>query len=402
MPDAAPDPGVEAAIDPPGLPAEAAPEMPPADATPATEAEMAVADPNSPLAVAVAGAEFDGVALLDFLQFFAEFTAIPVTVHFDALRHAGLSPDSQVNLQLDAASAGQLLQNALDPVGLTYTFANGQIVIGPATDVDKEIESRSYDVSDLAETPEQTTALAMLIQVTIEPGTWQEAGGVGVLTLGDQSLEIEQSPAVQFEVARLLDRLRTARGLLPRSDIAREWLTNVPVFATLDQILQDKRITLNFSDPVALTTILDRLQNETEVRLLVDWESTRDADWRPNSPATLSATDTTVDQLLDTWLTPKQLGYQIVDEQVIQISSLTALTARSEVDVYRLTVNAAKTVDAIVPELKQALGEAAVSAAGGAFAFEPTSGCLVTRLPQPLQRQAYRWLSAHGHLEPTP
>lgn len=401
MADAAPDADVTVPVNPPEVPANPAPDAPPADVPPAVEPNTAVTDPNSPLALAVAGAEFDGVALVDFLQFFATYTTIPVTVDFDAVRQAGLADDALVNLQLEATSAGQLLQNALEPVGLAYTFANGQILVGPAKDVRKEIESRSYDVSDLAETPEQVTALVMLIHATIEPATWQEAGGLGVLTQEEQSLDVEQSVAVHFEIARLLDRLRTGRGLLPRSDIARELLTTEPVFAALEPMLRDKRLTLNFSDPTELMTVLERLRNETEVRLLVDWESTRDADWRPTTPTTLSATDAPVGQLLDTWLTPMQLGYRVVDGQVIQIASLAFLTTRGEVEVYRLTTDAAKKVDAIVPGLKQELGESAVSAAGGAFAFEPASRCLVMRLPQPLQRQAHRWLSSHGHLEPT-
>jgi hypothetical protein len=214
-------------------------------------------------------------------------------------------------------------------------------------------------------------------------------------------LDVEQTIAVHFEVARLLDRLRTARGLLPRSELARELLTNVPLFAPLEQLLQEKRITLNFSDPTDLLTVLDRLRSETEVRLVVNWDSTRDTDWRPHSLTTLSATDTAVGQLLDAWLAPKQLGYRVVDAHLIEIASLAALATHSEVEVYQLTAAAAKGIEAVVQGLKQELGEPAVSAAGGVFAFEPTSRCLVARLPQPLQRQAYRWLSSHGHLEPT-
>jgi hypothetical protein len=404
MTDTAPETDGTTTIDPPEVPADTAPDTPPADATPVAEPGEpgpADADPNAPLTLTVAGAEFDGVALLDFLQFFAEFTATPVTVDFDAMRYAGLAHDALVNLQLEATTAGSMLQTALEPIGLTFAYTNGQIRVGPAADVDKEIESRSYDVSDLADTPEQTTALSMLIQATLEPATWQEAGGLGAVTMNDQSMDVEQTIAVHFEVARLLDRLRTARGLLPRSELARELLTNVPLFAPLEQLLQEKRITLNFSDPTDLLTVLDRLRSETEVRLVVNWDSTRDADWQPHSLTTLVATDTAVGQLLDAWLAPKQLGYRVVDEHLIEIASLAALATHSEVEVYQLTADAAKGIEAVVQGLKQELGEPAVSAAGGVFAFEPTSRCLVARLPQPLQRQAYRWLSSHGHLEPT-
>ena len=404
MTDTAPKTEGTTTAGPPEATADTAPDSPPADATPVAEPGdpgPAVADPNSPLTLTVAGAEFDGVALLDFLQFFAEYTATPVTVDFDALRHAGLAHDALVNLQLEATTAGPMLQTALESIGLTFAYVNRQIQVGPAADVEREIESRSYDVSDLADTPEQTTALSMLIQATLEPATWQEAGGLGAVTMNDQSLDVEQTIAVHFEVARLLDRLRTARGLLPRSELARELLTNVPLFAPLEQRLQEKRITLNFSDPTDLQTVLDRLRSETEVRLVVNWDSTRDVDWQPHSLTTLVATDTAVGQLLDAWLAPKQLGYRVVDEHLIEIASLAALATHSEVEVYRLTADAAKGIEAVVQGLKLELGEPAVSAAGGVFAFEPTSRCLVARLPQPLQRQAHRWLSSHGHLEPT-
>jgi len=386
--------------EPPSAPSAVTPASPAGDAPSETEPGGAPVDPNSPLTRAVAAAEFEGVALLDFLQFFAEFTAIPVTVDFDAIRRAGLPYEAAVNLQLDATTAGQLLQHALDPLGLKFTFSNGQVVIEPAVDVNSEIQLRSYDVSDLAETPEQMAPLAALITAIVEPASWQEASGLGGLAINDQSLDVEQTMAVHFELARLLDRLRTARGLLPRSDLPRELLTNVPTFASLEATLQGKPLTLNFGDPTAITTILERLRSETELRLLVDWESTGSVGWKPDTNSTLSANDTAFAQLLDEWLAPQQLGFRIVDDRLIQIASLAALKERGEIEVYRLTESAAKTAETVSQGLKQELGEPAITEAGGAVVYEPASRCLVVRLPQPLQRRAHSWLSSQAHLEP--
>lgn len=384
----------------PDAPPAADANAPDAAANPATAPPdtAPAADTSGLSTLIVAEANFDGVPLLDFLQFFVEFTTLPVTLDFDSLRQARIPYDAPVQLQLEATSAGDLLQTALTPAGLTYTFANGIVAIAPNTVVHGDVQSRSYDVSDLCDNAEQTIALAALITTTVEPSSWQEAGGVGVLTANDQTLEVEQSLASQFEIARLLDRLRTARGLLPRSDLPREWLTCTPVFVPMQEIFQ-KRYTLNFSDPTDITKVLDRIRNETEVRVLVDWAATAATDWKPHAKTTLSASDTPFAQLLDAWLEPLKLGYRVVDANLIQISSAAALKSHGEVEVYPLNDAAAKKAEALTTALQQELGEPAVKDAGGALVFEPTSHSLVVRLPQPMQRRAYAWLTSHGHLQ---
>jgi hypothetical protein len=380
------------------VPDSVPPSTPPESPSPKMEPGETPADADSPLNLTVAGAEFNGVALWDFLQFFAEFTTVPITLDFDSMRRAEIPHDVRVNLQLDATSAGQLLQSALEPAGLKFILANGQVFITPIADVNGEVQTRSYDVSDLAETPEQLAPLAALITATIEPTSWQDAGGLGALTVNEQSLNVEQTLAVHFEMARLLDRLRSARGLLPRSELPRELLTCVPIFAPLEEKFQ-KRLTLNFGDATNIMTILERLRNETEIRLLVDWESTGAVGWKPDATSTLSANDAAFSQLLDTWLAPQQLGFRVVGDLLIQIASLAALKTHGEVEVYRLTENAAKTGDSIVQGWVQELGEPTIAEASGVAVFEPVSRCLVVRLPQPLQRQTHRWLTSQGHLD---
>ena len=65
-----------------------------------------------------------------------------MTLDLDAMFVAQISPDTKLDLQQRGVTVGQMLQAAMEPVGLKFTEEGGQIVIGPQANVNQE-SSRS-------------------------------------------------------------------------------------------------------------------------------------------------------------------------------------------------------------------------------------------------------------------
>ena len=369
----------------------AAPDEPPGNKSPA--------DLSAQLSLTIVGVEFNGISLVDFADFVADFTALPVTLDLDSMAVAHIAPDTKLDLQQRGVTVGQMLQAAIEPAGLKFTEEGGQIVIGPQADVNQEFQSQSYDVSDLASSDEQMQSLAQQIVALIVPSSWSEAGGSGTLSIADQSLEVEQTAAGHFQLTRFLDRLRAVRGLLPRSELPDELLDITPVFARAGGELNTP-LSVNFSEPTDVARILEHLTAETDVRLLVDWPATLPANWQPTTRSTLTGANQSLARLLAGWLEPLQLGYRVTDVHTIQITSQQSLALRADVEIYPLKGDIDKEGAQLIQEFKQHIGAAEFVDGGGVgvVLLDPASRSLLTRLPQPQQRRVYEWLSTADKL----
>ncbi len=350
--------------------------------------------PAAELSLTISALEFQDIPLVAFADFVADFTTLPVSLDIDAMLVARIAPDTKLDFDRKQVTIGQVLQAVLEPVGLKYVVEGRQIVIAPQRDVNQEMQQASYDVSDLASGDERTQALAKLIVTLIAPGSWADTGGSGTLVVADQSLDIEQTAAGHFHVARFLDRLRSARGLLPRSELPHDLLDLAPTFVRAGEDLNSP-MSVDFSEPTDVARILQYLRGETNIRLIVDWPSTAQANWLPTTKSTLSGQDQPLSKLLDSWLDPVQLGYRVIDSKTIQITSQPTLESRRDVEIYPLQGDTDQNSTQLVQDLKLYLGPALFADAGGSgeIVFEPESRALLVLLPQPQQRKVAEWLS---------
>jgi hypothetical protein len=347
--------------------------------------------------------EFRDKPLIIFADFIADFTALPVSLDIDAMLVAHIAPDTSLDFDRQQVTIDEVLQTVLEPVGLKYSVASGQLVIAPQRDVNQEVEQTAYDVSDLASDDEQTQALAKLIVTMIMPGSWADVGGSAILTVGEQSLDIEQTAAGHFHVARFLDRLRLARGLLPRSELPDAVLDLTPVFVQAGGDLS-RTLSASFTEPTEVARILDYLRGESKLHLIVDWPATGQVNWLPTTKSTLSSqVAQPLSKLLDDWLAPVQLSYRVIDGGTIQISSQAVLEHRPEIEIYPLKGDTDQNTAQLIQDLKLHLGPAVFADGGGSgqMVFEPGSRSLLVLLPQPQQRKVAAWLTTADKLRVT-
>ena len=353
------------------------------------------------LATTIVAIEFEEIALGDFAKFLTNFTTLPVTLDTDGLSAVGMTAEEKLEFSLRGVTVEQLLVAALDPVGLTFVPVAGQLVIRPNELATDEFITREYDISDLALDIAVLSDTAKMIEDLLAADHWaadhsSEAGVVGAIELNDQLLEVEQSRSVQFEVARLLDRLRTARGLLVRSDLPAELLQIAPVFEQAAADL-DLSVSVTFAQPTPLRKMVEYVQSQTDLRVLVNWLALADIGIEPDTTTTFSISDVSLGEMLGSWLAPMQLAYRVIDARTIEISTVVAIRKHNEIEFYRVQLRDDSEAQALISELAELIGAPFFQAGNsqGAIAYDQPSGCLLVALPQPQQRKVASWLETH-------
>jgi len=413
-PDAAADPASDAATDAATDPApttDAQPPVPPtADVAdngteppaPATDVPADAATESLDAAgwhITIPALEFHDTPIVSFVDFAADFAGVAVSLDIDAMLVAQIPADTRLEFNQQQVTMEEVLQTALEPVGLTHVVENQRVVITPQRDVHGEVQHSTYDVSDLAADDEQTQALVQLVVTMIAPTSWAAKGGTAEIAAADQTLEIDQTEAGHFQVARLLDRLRAVRGLLPRSDLSEELLDVSPAFVRAGEQLS-RSVSANFPAQTNVSRIVKYLRGETSLYLIVDWRATAPVNWTRESQSTLTAQDQPLGAVLDAWLEPQQLGYRVVDSKTIEITSIAALDSHPELELYPLKGDTDEGTEELIRDLKSQLGPGLFADAGGsgAVAVDRAARVLLVSLPQPAQRRAAEWLATADKL----
>ena len=337
----------------------------------------------------IAEVEFTDVPLKHFLRFIMNFSTIPVSVDPDALALVRATPRSKINVRKADATVDQLLTAALGPLQLAHVAVDQQLVVTRPPLADGGLRRHSHGVSDLVGNDPQTlTQLADLIVELVEPSSWEAAGGAGVIREERPSLVIQQRETVLFRAIVFCDRLRAARGLPPQSKFDPELFSLEPRLARAAPRLA-KTVTLNFPQPASFTRVLDRLSDEGEVEILVDWQALATLGWTPDTETTLAAQKQPLGEVLGQMLQPLELTYRVVDATTVEVTSPAAVEARWDVEFYPVKDAGAprERPAAMVARLRRELSGDESSPLPGVLHFDAPSQHLIAALPQPLQRK---------------
>ncbi|HUE72491.1 MAG TPA: hypothetical protein VMP01_16525 [Pirellulaceae bacterium] len=349
------------------------------------------------LADSLAGIDVPGVPLADFLTDLSSLSTIPITLDPEGLPLAGLSPASPVSLKAENTTIGQALTLALAPLHLEYTIADDQLVVS----LGGKLADRSFPVDDLTnKNEEQAQQLAQWATALIEPGTWKDGDEEGAsLTLGVEQFAVRASDRTYAGLLLLMEKLRVARGLALRTRQPAEVFRLESRSARASTKLATT-LSLNYSQPTLLAIILKRLEKEGQFRILVDWRALAAEGWNADGEGILSVENKPLSEALTELLAPMDLAWRAVDEQTVQVTTLSALAQSLELEVYPVGTLAANAAagEVLLARLRTALPSTGTEDAAGALHFDPVSGCILASLPQPQQRVVEKllgeWASA--------
>lgn len=365
---------------------EAAPSKPPAPRPPPREVDVAkrLADP-------LLGIESANTPLVDFLQTLSDLSTIPISLEPDALAIVNVSASSPVALKTGSITVGAAITEAIKPLKLESVVVEGQLVVRLAEpNPPTVIEVSARDLADGSE--QQLGELAELLKSVIEPATWSGGADSGEITINaaKNALQIRHRRAVQAQVLLTCDKLRVARGKSPLLKLDPATFQLAGRYERAKPKLETQ-ISLNYSQPTRLVTILERLQETANVSILVDWRDVAGGGWNPAAEATLVADKLPLAASLDLLVSPLDLTWRVVDGATLEIVSLGRLADRIETEVYRVEGPAAKdlTGESLLARLRDLLGEATFRDGGGngELRFDVEGKCLIACLPQPKQRE---------------
>jgi len=348
------------------------------------------ADVPRRLADSLAGIETSGTPLADYLDRFSDLSTIPITLEPDWLAFAPATPESPIVFRASNTTVGDALAKSLETLRLSYTVVGDQLVVNLAQP--KPQVTIQVNVKELASDAAQMADLAELLMALIEPASWS-AGEGGSITVDAAAgkLLVKHQKVVQAQVHLLCEKLRTARQKpieLKQLNPALFQLTSRSARAQ-ERLLTP--VTLNFSQPTRLTTVLDRLGEAAGVRILVDWQGVASAGWNPDADATLVASKQPLGEALDALLGPMELSWRAIGGRTLQVVTPARLAERAEIEFYPAGDLAAdeaagealrtKIIDALSPPLFREGG------GSGELRLDPTSKCLIAVLPQLKQRE---------------
>jgi hypothetical protein len=159
--------------------------------------------------------EFADVPLAEALDSYADKHKLDITLDRPALRRAGVAADSPVTLRLGELKLQTALEFLLEPFDLDYYMQEGGLVVSTAKVARKHPSPRVYDLSDLAATAQKPKVVAaeagLLIQKTVAPSLWVEAGGNGTVVVFENMLVVSNSHFVHCQIEELLAELRRSK-----------------------------------------------------------------------------------------------------------------------------------------------------------------------------------------------
>jgi beta-lactamase regulating signal transducer with metallopeptidase domain/type II secretory pathway component GspD/PulD (secretin) len=216
---------------------------------------------------------FEGQGLSDVIDFLRDVSGADFAVDWRALEAAGIEKDTPVTARLRNITLAKALNVLLGDAGggkvkLGFLMEGGVIAISTVDGLPKNVVTTVYDMRDLVASipdfdsekdfpfrdgknaPPPTTAPAKptvnptaslidLIRSSIDPESWQSAGGHGSIKETDGQFVITQSPQNHQEIVQLLNQLREGRNL--RIMVSTQFVSIDPAALTLlPAALRDK------------------------------------------------------------------------------------------------------------------------------------------------------------------
>ncbi|MEM8944763.1 MAG: hypothetical protein AAGD11_06220 [Planctomycetota bacterium] len=366
-----PEQTVSAPIEPPAV--ESAPQpLRTTQLGPQDRVNAAERDAKRQLALIIPTVQASDMTFVDALRLISQLSGQPVTVAPEQLLMAGITPSRKVSLQVADMSMGDALAALLEPLRLEYVTDGPQVLVHrQQADKLRQIE---YPIDDLVSTEQDEAVFADWIEQLVAPQSWQASGGEGKLEVSAGQLKVTQPQQVQYQVLIMLERLRLARNLPPKSRYPVKRLAGTPAQVVLADKL-NQSATFTFSQFTALAEVFAYWQHKLEAPVLVDWPALAAQDKWPSTTITAAVIEEPWHAALSNVLQPIGLGWRAATGGAIEITTAAKIENELQLEIYPLT----SSVD--LDKLRAlAVNE------GGVLLYDSVGNVVLSRQPAATQR----------------
>ena len=349
-------------------------------------------DAQEQLARRLPALEIRSMSLVDFFSLVSQLSGSPVSVGSEQLLMAGISPRKRVSLDARDIRLDEALTRVLEPLRLEHVVDGQQVIVvrKDATRV-REIE---YPIDDLVSSANSAEQLADWVRQLVAPSSWQEA----TLEIADDSLHIEQSVQVHYQILVFLERLRLVRGLSPRSRYPVERLVPTPLHAAMAERLSAPAL-FTFSQKTPLGEVFLHWQRELDLPLLVDWPALAEVELWPDSTIICAVADSPWHEALTDVLEPLGLDWRAVAGGAIEISSAEQLHRDWQLELYPLFSEEPTDANQILSRLREHVSKtqrATTAQSKTEFVFDRTAPAILALQSATAQREILAWLVEQG------
>ena len=352
-------------------------------------------------------AEFAKAPLDEICDTIEKQLGIPVLLDRRALGDEGLDTDIPMSCSVNDVRLQSYLDLMLSDEDLTWTIHREVLLITTMTASRELLETRVYDVADLAASSESgytdIDSLVELITTIVSPECWDEVGGEGAIQIiednGIRAITISQTLQIHDKIEDLLAALRThlpknvdAKGKDAgngKSEVATEE-------EAIRQILR-KKVDLNFTE-TPLPDVVEQLKKLLGIKIFLHKRSLADEGLDIETPITFHISGISAAAAMDLMLRDLDLAYMIKDKYLLILTSCAEQELARNTKVYEVAdlVGDYEGLDCLVGVIASAIRPESWAEVGGEGAIVPFSNAgmevLVVNQTQRVQAEVKKFL----------
>ncbi len=344
-----------------------------------------------------AGVQYENIPLLVTLREISLITGVPFQIDVDAISKEDIDLATPVNFKVVDKNFIELADEMLAPHQLTIDFSDSQIPRVTTIDAQKIIEAR-YELPKLADlSEEKIVQFTKSIKTFIAPQSWDnlqneplatpvpEEEQTGISTDGNQLL-VRQTPRNQARIKDYLGKIQA--GLQMKNGD----LSGADVFKNRWSEAQQKTsqpFTSDFRSPVSLETMLNKIQQVSNVNIVVDWESVLPTGWTPQTTVPAKIKEKSVEDAVHQLARTMELTSRYIDSNTIEMTTFDTAANSKELEVYSCheILSDNMTPEALMQAMQGALSFKTDQLNNIRVIYEPECECIIAFAPQLVQRQ---------------
>ncbi|MGI9517287.1 MAG: hypothetical protein ACR2NP_09590 [Pirellulaceae bacterium] len=351
-------------------------------------------DPLASLDMQFPGIAWTDIPLLQFIRNFNRLTRIPIQLDTNSVIGRQIDPHATITITVENGSAGQVLQAALDTLGLVWQWndTNDVIIVLPAGY--DELTSHEFPVDSILVADEkQADEIEELVKRVVQPDSWNTAGGEATITISDGKCVVEQTGPTARQVESLLGRLTAAAKIKadptavePREQLATIYSRNDPVRTSISAY-EDIQLDV-------VSRVLDQVQRHDGLTILVNWHELMPYGWNPSTQIPWKSRDQKIEKTLLDLTSSMGVAWRMLDESTLEVTSSGQMWNASRLEIYPCGRQQARNhkPEQIIRFLQNGIAADLPQASWTRVEFVPRLDCIVALLPDPLHIRAERIL----------
>ena len=274
----------------------------------------------------IAGIQYqDGSSLVDFARDMQTMIGAPISLHVESLHAADLSLDPQLDFERNDLKLAQVIDIALSDAGMIKVQTElGLVILAKAWDAPVK---KQFPVHPL---PADQASFVRMVRGMFAEAAWSEKTSI---EFEGNELVVTQTPQVSAQIKNLLEKLTAAHALNanPTNEVAQQTLQTR---WGLSQTARETKTEFRHVPARTITRFLREIEQQADVRILIDWNSLAPAGWTPATLVPGQFDEPTVGESLAQLSRGMGVTYRAVGEKTFEVMTFQEAAGRPELQIY--------------------------------------------------------------------